>query len=201
MAIHMQKFIRILCSLVGLCFAVRTFAEVTNHVATNPVSSSIASTNNVRLPSDAEFQSWERFSVSRYANFNEKQKSLSVTTNDVVLIKRPSGAVAVIQFTSFGPFTTNSAPLSALYRWRFRSAPSQAIQGGTGEVRESYDRKPSADGKGYDVTPRADHDTTVKAGDIWIDWSYGTESSGYIYYFASRAKIQVLGSDAFDGDL
>jgi hypothetical protein len=155
----------------------------------------------VRLPSDAEFQSWERFSVSRYANFDEKQKSLSVTTNDVVLIKRPSGAVAVIQFTSFGPFTTNSAPLSASYRWRFRSAPSQAIQSGTGEVRESYDRKPSANGKGYDVTPRADHNTTVKAGDIWIDWSYGTESSGYIYYFASRAKIQVLGSDAFGGDL
>jgi hypothetical protein len=192
----MQKFIFIVCSLVGLCFTVRTFAE-----GTNLVLSSVAGTNDVRLPADAEFKSWERFSVSRYANFDEKQKSLSVTTNDVVLIRRPSGAVAVIQFTSFGPFATNSAPLSASYRWRFRSTPSQAIQSGTGEVRESYDRKPSANGKGYDVTPRADHNTTVKAGDIWIDWSYGTESSGYIYYFASRAKIQVLGSDAFGGDL
>jgi len=192
----MQKMILFVCYLAGLCFTVRTLAE-----GTNLVLSSVADTNAVRLPSDAEFQSWERFSVSRYANFDEKQKSLSVTTNDVVMIKRPSGAVAVIRFTSFGSFTINSAPLSASYRWRFRSAPSQAIQSGTGEVRESYDRKPNANGKGYDVTPRADHNTTVKAGDIWIDWSYGTESSGYIYYFDSRAKIKVLGSDAFAGDL
>src|ERR1019366_2113608 len=101
----MQKFIFIVCSLVGLCFTVRTFAE-----GTNLVLSSVAGTNDVRLPADAEFESWERFSVSRYANFDEKQKSLSVTTNDVVLIRRPSGAVAVIQFTSFGPFATNSRP-------------------------------------------------------------------------------------------
>jgi hypothetical protein len=197
----MQKFLLILCSLVGLCFTVRTFAEGTNHIVTDQVSSSVIGTNDLRLPSDAELQAGARFNVSQFAPSSEKSKHLSVTTNDVVLIKRPSGAVAVIQFTSFGPFTTNPVPFSASYRWRYRSAPSQVIQSGAGQVCESYDRKRSADGKGYVVTPKADHDTTVKAGDIWIDWSYGTESSGYLYYFASRANIQVLGSDAFDGDL
>ena len=190
----MQKFILLLYSLIGLCFAVQTFAEGTIHVVTNRVSSSVAGTNYVRLPSDAEFQASERFSVSKNANFNEKHKSLSVTTNDVVLIKRPSGEVAVIQFTGFDPFTTNSVPLSASYRWRYRSATSQVIQSGKGRVCESYNRKPRADGKGFDVTPKADNNTTVRAGDIWIEWSY----SGWLYYYPSRATIQILISDAFD---
>ena len=197
-SLTMQKFILILCNLVGLCFAVQTFAGDINQLATNQMSSSVAITNAMRLPSDAELQAGARFSVSQYAISTEKKKSLSVTTNDVVLIKRPSGAVTVIQFTSFDPFATSSVPLSASYRWRYRSALSQVIQSGKGRVCESYDRKPSADGKSFDVTPKADHDTTVRAGDIWIEWSYHTESSSWLYYYPSRATIQILNSDAFD---
>ncbi|HEV2695428.1 MAG TPA: hypothetical protein VG347_21210 [Verrucomicrobiae bacterium] len=142
------------------------------------------------------------YDVSRHSNiFDEKSKHLTVTTNDVVLIRAESGAVAVFRFTSFAAFTTNSGPHTASYRWRCRPTPSQSIQSGTGQVREDYDQKPSADGKGYDVTPRADHDPTVRAGGIEIEWSCGTESSGYLYYYPSRAKIQILSLDAFDRDL
>lgn len=158
------------------------------------------SETNVDLPSDAEFKAWGQFSVSRHSKYDERSKSLSVTTNDVVLIKRPSGAIAVVQFTSFSVFT-DSGPVTALYRWRYRSSPSQPVRSGTGQVCEDYDRTPSADGKSDRVTPRANHDVTVKAGDIWIDWSSGSETSGYLYYYASQAKIQVLNSDAFDRDL
>jgi hypothetical protein len=133
------------------------------------------------------------FNISRDPDSDEKSKHLSVTTNDVVFIKTQSGAVAVIQFTSFDSFT-NSGPLSASYRWRYRAAPSQPVQSGTGLVREDYNRTPSADGKGYDVTPKADHDTTVRAGDIWLEWSY----KGWLYYYPARATLQVLSSDAFD---
>jgi hypothetical protein len=141
------------------------------------------------------------FDVSGISSkYNESSKHLTVSTNDVVLIKTTSGAVAVIQFTSFSAFT-NSGPLTASYRWRFRLTPSQAISSGTGEVRESYDRTPSADGKGYDVSPKVDNNTKVKAGDIKIEWSYGTESSGYLYYYASRAEIKILDSEAFNKDL
>src|ERR1043165_5627428 len=58
-------------------------------------------------------------------NGNGKQFiSLSLTTNDVVLIKNAAGAVAVIQFTSFGPYT-------AAYRWRCLPANSKAITSGS----------------------------------------------------------------------
>jgi len=67
-------------------------------------------------------------------------------------------------------------------------------------VRESYDRKPKADG-GYEVTPKADHDTIVRAGDIKVEWSYGSLTNGWLYHQPGRVTIQVLSSSAFDKEL
>jgi hypothetical protein len=52
----MQKFILILLSLAGLCFAVQTFARDTNRAETNQVSGGVTSTNAAPQPSDAELQ-------------------------------------------------------------------------------------------------------------------------------------------------
>lgn len=122
-----------------------------------------------------------------------QRKSLSVTTNDVVVVKSASGGVAVVQFTEFGPDR-------ASYRWRYRSAKSQLITNGEGRVRESYDRKPKPDG-GYVVTPKTDHENTVRAGEIRMEWSYGSVTNGWLYYHPNRATMKVLGSSAFDGEL
>ncbi len=121
------------------------------------------------------------------------RKSLSVTTNDVVVLQAAAGGVAVIQFTSFSSDT-------AFYRWRHRRAKAQPTTSGKGQVRESYDRKRSADG-GYEVTPKADHDTTVRAGDLRVEWSYGSLTNGWLYYHPSRLTIQVLSWSAFDKEL
>ena len=56
----MQKFILILLSVAGLCFAVPAFAQDTNRVETNQVSSGVTSTNIVGQPSDAELQAAAR---------------------------------------------------------------------------------------------------------------------------------------------
>ena len=56
----MQKLFLIFLSLVGLCFAIQTFAEDTNQVVTNQTPSSVASTNAVARPSDAELQAAAR---------------------------------------------------------------------------------------------------------------------------------------------
>ena len=130
----------------------------------------------------------------------DRSQHITVTTNDVVYIKTSSGATAVVQFTSIGTFSERG-PLTASYRWRYRPSQSQAIQTGKGQVRESYNWKSRGDGKDYDVTPKADHDPIVRAGGIEIKWSYGSESDGYLYYYPGRAKIQILGLDAYDRDL
>ena len=114
------------------------------------------------------------------------RKALHVNINDVVLIKSTSDAVAVVQFTSFESGT-------ASYRWRYRSAESESIISGKGQTRESYDSKPAADGSVF-VTPKADHDVTVRAGDLKVEWSSMNTTSGWLYYNSSIATMQVTGS-------
>jgi len=133
------------------------------------------------------------YNVSIRSTSTEEQHSLPVSTGDVVLIKAASGAVAVVQFTSFGPHT-------ASYRWRYRAGKQQATVSGNGTVRESYNRKLSSDGI-YDVTATTEHDTTVRSGDLSIEWSYRSESSGWLYYYSSRATIELTGAHSFEKDL
>lgn len=91
--------------------------------------------------------------------------------------------------TGFGPGT-------ASYRWRYRGANSEHITVGTGQARESFERKIQSDGK-YILVPKADHDPVVRAGDLSIEWSYGGATNGWLYYCASRAIIQILPADGF----
>jgi hypothetical protein len=120
-----------------------------------------------------------------------EKKSVSITGNDVVRIQTPSGAAALVQFTNFGPGS------SASYHWRYRSAKSQSVKSGSGQVRESFENKPNADGS-YSQAP--DYDTTVRAGDILIEWSLGGTGSAWLYYNTNSATIQILGSDTFEKD-
>jgi hypothetical protein len=122
-----------------------------------------------------------------------KRKSVSATTNDVLFIQTPSGASAVVQFKSFGPN-------EASYRWRYRASASLPVQSGSGRVLESYDRKLGANGR-YQLTPTAVHDTTVRAGDIHAEWSYASNTNGFLYFHTNRARIRILSGDAFDRDL
>jgi hypothetical protein len=172
-------------------------ASASSFINTNALRSLSDAEVQALLPSDAEAQALKQFDVSQYKAPDEQTEHLSVALNDVVLIKRPSGVTAVIQFTSFGGPTN----CDASYRWRYLSAHSQPVQAGTGHVRESYNQTPSGDGKGIEVTPKSDNDTTVRAGDIWIEWSCNNESSGWLYYYHSRATIQILSSDSFNKDL
>jgi len=120
-----------------------------------------------------------------------EKKSVSITAKDVVRIQTPSGAAAVVQFTTFGPGN------SAAYHWRYRAAKSQPVKSGSGQVRESFESKPNADGS---HSPAPDHDTTVRAGDILIEWSCGGTSTAWLYYNTNSATIQILSSDAFEKD-
>jgi len=64
-------------------------------------------------------------------------------------------------------------------------------------VRESWNSKPNADGT---YGQASDYDTTVRAGDIWIEWSLGGTDSAWLYYNTNSATIQILSTDAFEKD-
>ena len=101
--------------------------------------------------------------------------------------------MAVIQFTQFG--TTN-----ANYRWRSRSGLNGIENAGADVVFEDYDRHTDAYG-GIQLTHRGSPDDLyVKVGDIRLEWSSNNRSSGWLYYYPSREKVEVLDLSAFDSD-
>jgi hypothetical protein len=122
-----------------------------------------------------------------------------VHSNNVALIQTPAGAKALIQFTKYGSS-------SASFRWRYHSAESQTTHSGNGQVQEIYGiKKRRADGT-EEIVPQGHNDTTMRVGDFRIEWSYGGFGVGFpyaygdawIYYCPTRAKVQILNSDAFD---
>jgi membrane-associated protease RseP (regulator of RpoE activity) len=149
-------------------------------------------TNSVELtreivPDDPLLVSADAYEIPQ----GQEHKSLSVTTNKAVRVSRTNGAIAIIQFTRFGVTNAN-------YRWRFRSAPGGTVSAGTGVVFEDYDRRIDAYG-GIQLTHRGSpDDLKVKAGDIWLDWSYNSPEKGWLYYYPAQEKVEVLNSSAFD---
>ena len=119
----------------------------------------------------------------------EAKTSISVTTNDVVLIQTPSGAAAVVQFTEFAALENSEA---ATYRWRSYASKSQPIRSGTGVVHEWGIHKEGE-------IPPAD-DTTVRAGDIVFQWSMATGGRGWLYYSTNLATVRILGVEDFEKD-
>jgi hypothetical protein len=87
-----------------------------------------------------------------------------------------------------------------LYRWRYRAPQSKTVQIGIGRVVESYDSKAKADGT-YEVVPNANHDTTVRAGDLMLEWSYSSDTNGFLYFDPREATIQVLAGKRFNQKL
>jgi hypothetical protein len=121
------------------------------------------------------------------------RKSLSVTTNQVVRILNTNGGRAFLQFTHFG--ATN-----AHYRWRFRAPRAPAVTNGVGVAFADYHTRIDAYGVHHLTLRNSQDDLMAKAGDIWLEWSYGSLTSGWLYYYPSRDKVEVLDSAAFDSD-
>ena len=122
-----------------------------------------------------------------------KPKSLSVTTNQVVRVLGTNGARAIIQFTQFGVTNAN-------YRWRFRPASGGVVTTGVGVVFEHYDRRTNAFGSVERIHRGSPEDLRVKAGDFRLEWSSSNRKSGWLYYYPSQEKVEVLNSSSFDSD-
>jgi RNA polymerase sigma factor (sigma-70 family) len=129
----------------------------------------------------------------------KQQTFLSIKNSEVVFIKTPSGAKAVIQFNDYGPS-------KASYRWRFHAAQSQSIQSGRGQVQELYGIKKQLTNGTEEIISVGRNNTTMQVGDFRIEWSSGGYGKGFsyphgesfLYYCPYRATVQVLSSNAFD---
>jgi hypothetical protein len=128
--------------------------------------------------------------ISQGSTNRHTRISLSVTTNDAVLIQTAGGLKAVVQFTAFGHLT-------ASYRWRFLDQGNSKPVTGTGTVRADYEEIETSPGR-YIAKPRPKNDTKVRAGDIWIDWYYTSTTSGCLFYEPSLATLEIFPAKDFD---
>ena len=139
------------------------------------------------VPDDPLSVNADRFDVPQA----QKPKKLKVTTNQVVRVVSTNGVITDIQFTDFG--TTN-----AFYRWHSRPVPGGTVRSGTGVVFENYERHTDAYG-GIQLTQLGSRDDLfVKAGSIRIQWSYNNTKEGWLYYYPSLGKVEILPSAVFD---
>jgi len=131
--------------------------------------------------------------ITDHWNNHKHVTSISVITNNVLLIQTTNGQKALVQFTTFD--TDNPT-----YKWRYRAGTNATIRSGSGTVRESYDEKAQPDGR-IAVKPKVNHSPIVKAGDLHMEWSFGSSTNGYVYYATNLATVRVLGREAFGSDL
>ena len=133
-------------------------------------------------------------------NFENKQKAdfdpliintqFTVKKDDVVLIEAFDGSAAVIQFTNF-------VKQAAFYRWRSRPSPTNQVEHGSGFVRYAHTavQRPNA---AVHFVPKPGNDTTIRAGSIWIPWTYADSDRGQLWYLPERAKVKRLPKGAFE---
>jgi hypothetical protein len=102
-------------------------------------------------------------------------KSVSLDAGKMILVKTKSGATALINFTSYGDYESEST-----YRWRSRSRTGVGTKG-TGSVKERDRKGPP-----------------VVAGGIKLGWSYGSKANCWLYYFEHDMSVRLLPDTTFD---
>jgi len=66
---------------------------------------------------------------------------------------------------------------------------------------EDYDRRVDPYGVHLLTQRGSPKDQKVKAGDIGLEWSYGSLTNGWLYYDSWREKIEILDSASFESEL
>ena len=98
-----------------------------------------------------------------------------------------SNCVALVDFTSF---RTNGAT----YRWRCACGDNHLESSGTGEVRDTS----------IQLLPfliyQSGSDTNfwVRAGKLWLPWSYGSTNSACLYYTKGKTELVLLPNATFE---
>jgi hypothetical protein len=119
---------------------------------------------------------------------------LNITEQQLLLLHNEQG-VAVVAFEFFGNFFGSNA--EADYRWRYLDLGTSVETAGEGHLFEDYARTPTADGVSLVDEGGQLHATIA---DMSVEWSYGSDISGWIYYnpFELEGKVIVGDFDTLD---
>jgi hypothetical protein len=100
-----------------------------------------------------------------------------------------ANGIALVDFTSF-------QMTGGTYRWRFLNATNNLESSGVGEVKDTSRKILSF----LSYQSQSDTNFYVRAGRIWIPWSFGDTNSAWLYYTKERTKIEILSNATFNTD-
>lgn len=124
------------------------------------------------------------------AHADDERVSVPVHYSDQAVIVSTKEGVALVRFT-------DAVPEGRKYVFRFLPKAGEEERG-AGKVFEKYNRKPAPPpNKGTEVTD-AGGQLKVVAGKIALDWSLGSESSGWLYFMPETERVQFVHADSFD---
>jgi len=122
-------------------------------------------------------------------------ETIKLLLGECLLIRSEQGQ-AVVMFSRFG----NRAGGKSTYKWRYQANGEKQVTSGEGSVFENEARMEHAAGTA--LQKKSGKQTTVQAGALHIEWSYGLERSfGWFYYdpqHVSATKIAISDFDAYD---
>ena len=127
--------------------------------------------------------------VSETFQWGETHLAVEITADKAAVIATPKGNRAIIHFTAF-------RPEEADYEWRCFSASDSKITKGKGTVYERYEKIETS--KNHFDSKDIGSCLLVDAGSIQIEWSYGSLSKGWLYYYPGKASIEVVNAKEFE---
>lgn len=117
--------------------------------------------------------------------------SINVQEAELLLISNENGA-AIVTFQFAGQDEAST------YQWRYRSAGNGLETSGEGTLQERYTRIPTADG--FDLVDEGS-ELFVHMADLAVQWSWGSEDQGLIYYPPNEITVQAVSGDFATFDL
>ncbi|MEI6150431.1 MAG: hypothetical protein WCS01_15135 [bacterium] len=112
--------------------------------------------------------------------------AVKIEDGQMAKVTHPAG-VAVVDFTSFRPD-------GATYRWRFLSNSNNLESSGNGEVKDTSKKLL----RFLSYQSHSDTNCYVRAGGLWMAWSYGSTHSAWLYYTKGRTEVVVLPNSGFE---
>jgi hypothetical protein len=113
-----------------------------------------------------------------------------VVYRDLMLVLASDQGVAAIVFT-------DKLKEGRAYKFRYESKDGKTKKTGTGKVFEKYKRVATRKWNEFHVVDIGGH-LYLKAGPIKLEWSYGDEERGWVYYNPDKVRVQIASADEFD---
>ncbi len=85
---------------------------------------------------------------------------------------------------------------TAVYHYRMKTTGDHPEIKGQGRLEEKY--REVADAAGNVRLEDVGSDVTIELGDLELEWSHGSQTHSYVYYYPNKCQVYLIDSDTFD---